>query len=151
MENKEDYLKFITSESYKQQIDVWYKAYNISHEKIDLFYDVLISIYELINDTYLGNDVVKTEEDQKNHFTWCWDKVIDDLSKEKIFLKNRGVHYEYFWGFFLEAFYYNKIQDKPILIPEYFKKLFDFNHKKTRAELDVLTDLYNLINQNLKK
>ena len=38
MENKESYLEFISSESYRQQIDIWYKAYNISREKLNLFY-----------------------------------------------------------------------------------------------------------------
>jgi hypothetical protein len=47
MENKEGYLEFVHSESYKNQIDVWYRAYNISREKTELFYDFLMSLYNL--------------------------------------------------------------------------------------------------------
>ena len=84
MENREGYLEFITSENYKNQIDIWYKAYNISREKTELFYDFLTSLYTLVDETYLGSDVVYLEETQKSHFTWCWDKIVDNFSKEKI-------------------------------------------------------------------
>ena len=130
MENKESYLEFITSENYKHQIDVWYRAYNISWEKIELFHDFFFSLYELVNETYLGYDVIIDEIDQKNHFTWCWDKTIDNFRKERILFRERGEHYEYFWNLFLEAFYFIMENDETSKIPEYIDKLFNFNHKK---------------------
>lgn len=150
MENRESYLEFISSESYKHHLDVWYRTYNISNEKTELFYDFLISVYNLIEDTFLGEDVLNNEIEQRNHFTWCWDKTIDSFSKEKIYFKDRGNHYEYFWNFFLEAFYYSKLDGEIPKIKEYFYKVFDFTHKKTRSELDILTEIYRLLNQNLK-
>jgi hypothetical protein len=151
MENKESYLDFVSSENYKQQIDVWYRAYNISREKTELFYDFLISLHDLIDETYLGADVLMTTEDQINHFTWCWDKTIESFNKEKISFKERGNAYKYLWNFYSEAYYYTKNSESIIRIPEYFYILFDFVHKKTRSELDMLTELYKLLDQNLKK
>jgi hypothetical protein len=151
MGNGESYLEFITSENYKQQIDIWYKAYNISREKTELFYDFVVSLYELIDDTYLGSDVIKTEEDQRNHFNWCWDKTIESYSKEKINFKERDSAYLYFWNFFLEAYYYMQYEDTTIRINEYFNILFSFKHRKSRSELDMLTEIYKLLEQNLKK
>lgn len=151
MKNKENNLQFFTSENYKYQIDIWYKAHNISHEKIQLFHDFLFTLYQFIDETYMGPDVMENETDQKNHFNWCWSKTIDLFSKEKIFFKEKGIHYEYFWNFFHEAFYYNSINNIPIKINDYIKIIFDFNHKKTRAEIDVLTELYKLLNESLKK
>ena len=43
------------------------------------------------------------------------------------------------------------MENETIKIRDYFKKLFDFNYKKTRSELDMLTELYKLLDQNLKK
>jgi hypothetical protein len=151
MKNKEGYLEFIASESYKQQIDIWYRAYNISREKTELFHDFLSSLYELMEETYLGADVMDNETDQKNHFTWCWDKVIKSFELERIYFKERGQTFDYFWNFFLEAFYYNKIDENINRIKEYFYILFDFEHKKSRSELDMLTEIYKLLDQNLKK
>lgn len=151
MENKEGYLEFISSESYKHQLDIWYRAYNISHEKTELFHDFLFSLYTLVEDTYLGPDLLYEETVQKSHFSWCWDKTIDNFAKEKILFKERGVHFEYFWNFYLEAFYYTKLDNKENKILEYIYKLFNFEHKKTRSELDMLTTIYKLLDQNLKK
>jgi len=81
MENRENYLEFVSSESYKHQIDIWHRAYNISREKTELFHDFLGSVYELVEETFLGADVTEYEEDQKNHFTWCWDKTIENFGK----------------------------------------------------------------------
>ena len=56
-----------------------------------------------------------------------------------------------FGTFFLEAYYFNQLDDKPIRINEYFDKLFNFKYRKTRSELDMLTEIYKLFEQNLKK
>ena len=85
MDYKEGFLEFVSSDNYKNQIDVWVRAYNISYEKTELFYDFLVSLYDLIESTYLGVDMMVSEIDQKNHFTWCWDKTIESFNKEKIF------------------------------------------------------------------
>jgi hypothetical protein len=151
MKHKESYLEFVSSESYKHQLDIWYKTYNISFEKTQLFFDLVDSLYELIETTFLGVDVIYNESDQKNHFTWCWDKTLEDYSKEKIYFKERGNCYEYFWNFYLEDYYFSKLEDKTVKIKEYFYKLFSFTHKKTRSELDMLTEIYKMLEQNLKK
>jgi hypothetical protein len=151
MEKRESYLQLIHSDSYKHQIDIWYKAHNISREKTELFYDFLVSLHELIEQTFLGEDVIKTEDIQRNHFTWCWDKTIENFNKEKIYFKERGNHYEYFWNFFLEAYYYIQLDGNQVRIYEYFYKLFDFKHKKSRSELDILTEIYKLLDLNLRK
>lgn len=149
MKRSEDYLGFISSENFKNQAEIWYKAYNIIREKTELFHDFIVSLYELIDSTYMGADVTITELDKNNHFNWCWNKVITNFAKESIVFKERGEHYEYMWSFFNEAYYLN--ESKNNRIKEYFKKLFQFDFKKTRSELDMLTEIYKILDNNLKK
>jgi len=141
---------FFFDENYKYQIDIWYKAYNINHEKLELFHDFLLSLYENIDSTFLGSDIIVDDTDQKNHFTWCWNKTLDTFNKEKIFFKRYGIHYEYFWNFFREAFYYANLEKKENKILNYIAILFNFKHQKTRAEIDILTEIYKLLNDGLK-
>jgi hypothetical protein len=44
MEMKKDdgYLEFVYSENFKNQAEVWYKAYNILREKTELFHDFVV-------------------------------------------------------------------------------------------------------------
>lgn len=151
MGKKDNIPEIIVSESYKQQLDIWFRAYNISHEKLELFHDFLFTLYELIDNTYLGADVMYYDNDQKNHFIWCWNKTINQFILEKIYFKTNTYYFEYFWNFFHEAYYYNKLNNTKIKIEEYFKVLFDFKYKKTKAELDILVEIYKLMNEALKK
>ena len=85
MENKDTYLKSILKDQdYGYQTEVWYRAYSISIEKIELFYDLVDSLYRMVDQTYLGPDAIITEEEQKIHFTWCWDRVIGNLSQHHV-------------------------------------------------------------------
>jgi len=151
MGNKKKYTENLLPENYKYQIDIWCKAHNINHEKLILFNDFLISLFNLVDRTYLGEDVMILEKHQKEHFTWCWNRIIVNFSKENIHFGPNGKYYDYLWSFFYEAFYLSKLNNSEIKILDYFKILFDFNHIKTRSEIDVLTDIYKLMNENLKK
>lgn len=144
-------IEHLSSDNYRHRVDIWYRTYNISREKLNLFHDFLISLYELIENTYMGSDIMVNNIDQKNHFDWCWNKTIENFTKEKIYFKERGILYEHFWEFFLDAFYLTKIKNDPIRITEFFRILFDLSHIKTNSELEIMTEIYRLFDQNLKR
>lgn len=151
MKNKENDIESLLSESYKNKLDTWYRAYNISREKLELFHDFLISLNDLINSTYLGDDVLETNKQHKEHFLWCWKKTIDNFKKERIEFKENGLHLDYFLNFYIESFYTNNSNEDTLILLNYYNQLFDFNHTKTSNELDILTYIYKLFDQNLKK
>jgi hypothetical protein len=150
MKNKEDKLENSSSGNYKYQLEIWFKAYNISREKLELFHDFIFSLHDLIDMTFLGIDVLEKEIDQKGHFNWCWKKTIENFDKEKIHFKENGDHFIYFWNFFYEAFYFSKLENQKDKIPSYIEKVFEFQTKKTKSELEVLLEIYKILNQNLK-
>ena len=78
----EQFYKYITEPIEKEEMALWVKAYNIKSEKTELFFDFINSLFTLIRETYLGEDIMKKEEDIKGHFTWCWDKVVSNFKKE---------------------------------------------------------------------
>ena len=151
MEKREGYLEFIAAENYKNQVEIWFKAYNITREKIELFHDFISSLFDLMTETYMGPDVTIDTVDQQNHFNWCWDKTLKNFEMESIHFKSTGGHYNYLWSFFQEAFYMNELENRPNHIKEYYNKLFSLDYKKTRSELDLLTEIYKIIESNLKK
>jgi len=148
MDNKEEHL---TSETYKEQIEVWYKTHNIIREKAELYYDFLFSLLDIVDETYLGSDVIKSDEDMINHFNWCFNKVVSNFEQERIYFNNKDTHYDYLWVFFYKAYYTCPTENKMEILSEYFKVLFNFNRIKTPPELESFTDLYKIFDQNLKK
>ena len=125
----------------------------MTYEKIELYGDVFKSLNHIILDTYLGDDVSETkitlsEEDKIFHFDWCWKKVIDDFKRENIIIKYDGEHKEYFKSFYLETFYnQNEIKIKES-IPKFLSDIFDFTMTYSKSDLDLLTELYKLIEKN---
>ena len=109
----DNFFKYISKPMSQEDVDIWFRINNIIPEKLELFSDFSHSLNIILNDTYLGeNDqsnetkISLTQEDKKNHFDWCWNKLIDNFSKENIFFQNEGGHYEYFKAFFDDIFYH---------------------------------------------
>ena len=139
------------SQTFKEELDFWFRYNNVSREKINLFYDFIISLDDLIESTYLGSDVIDDESKMKGHFTWCWKRIIENFTKERIFFKEYGNHFEYLWTFYYEAYYVQKMANANIQIHDYYYKIFDLNHQKTTTELEILLTVYKIFEQNLKK
>ena len=55
----------------------------------------------------MGPDVIVTQDEQLNHFNWCWNKTIQNFEKESITFKETGQHHDYLRDFFYEAYYLN--------------------------------------------
>lgn len=155
MEERQNYIvtefyEYLTQEMNENQIEVWLKANNIIPEYSQLFYDFVMSLYMLVEITYLGDDVVSTIDDKQGHFNWCFNKVIEDFEKENVIFSSKGQHYDYFWTFFEDAFYYEETRESVQNIEVFFKNLFNLKGKKTKSELDMYTDLYKILENALK-
>jgi len=143
--------KQIISTTYREQIEIWYKSHNIIQEKCELYYDFLSSLLNLINETYLGINFITSDEDMVNHFNWCFNRIISNFEQERIYFNNKNEHYDYLWVFFYKAYYTCVTENKTGILSDYFKILFNFNKVKTPSELESFTDIYKLLDQNLKK
>jgi hypothetical protein len=142
-------LKTIILEDYTR-FESWYEKYDITIEKIDLFYDFLSDVSRLLITTYPGDDVMDSQEHRKNHFTWCWDKIIDQCSKEDIHFNKRGVHYEYFWVFISEILYEVDENVESSKILSFLKTLFydfDLSNEKSKG---IMITIYKILDKNLK-
>jgi hypothetical protein len=139
------------TEKFKKKLEIWIKTYNINFEKLKLYRDFSLMLFDLIEETYLGVDVMEDETDQENHFKWCWGRVVKNFTKEKIYFKEFGDHYQYYLLFFLEAYYMSKLNNKEYKIPEYLETLFDLTTIKSNSELDLIVEVYKILDNNLKK
>jgi hypothetical protein len=142
----------LTLESYREQINMWYSANNVIREKAELYYDFISSLITLIDKTYLGSDVISTQEDMTNHFMWCFNKILSDFEHERIkFTSVSTTAYDYLWYFLYKGYYSSNAENKLEVLLEYFNYLFDLNIVKTPPELETFMDFYKIFDQNLKK
>ena len=140
----------ILIENYLSRIDIWNKSHNISRERSELYHDFLVSLFTLIDDTYLGKELVSGEGDVLNHYQWCFNKTLLNFEMEKIYFNTKGDHFEYLWFFFFGAYYNSDQEEKRVRILNYFHKLFTIDVIKNDNELNAFLDLYKIFEQNLK-
>jgi len=132
------------------EVEIWFSVHNMIPERIELFGVVFTSLAYSIIDTYFGEDnyetkVVMSESDKKNHFDWCWDKLIKDFENENILIDSDGEHKEYLWNFFLDSFYTQPQVNIREAIPEFIEELFNLEKPFAKSDLDILTELYKTL------
>lgn len=150
MKHKNEVLEYLMKPISNIQVDIWLKANNIIHEKSELFHDFLFSLLKLIENTYMGDDVTGLDEDKQKHFDWCWNKIIGDFEKEKIVFEKSGHHYDMLWSLFQDSFYSEDDKENTMRVQEFLNRLFNLTAKKTKSELDMLGDLYKILEKSLK-
>ena len=149
----ENFFNWMAKPLPKDEIIIWFNIHNMTYEKIELYGDVFKSLNHIILDTYLGDDVSETkitlsEEDKISHFDWCWKRVIEDFKRENIIIKYEGEHKEYFKSFYMETFYNQNDVKIKNSIPKFLSEIFDVTMTYSKSDLDLLTELYKLIEKN---
>jgi hypothetical protein len=153
----ENFFNYIAKPVDFDDVEIWFRANNITYEKLELFSDFSLSLYYLMFTTYLGMDtnsnetkIVLTDDDDEKHFEWCWNKVLSNFKKESIEFTPNGEHYDYYLSFFKDTFYNkkeNKLRDS---IGEFFKDLFDIEKPFTKSDLDMILSMYKLLEKSIK-
>jgi hypothetical protein len=151
----ENLFNYISKQVDPEEVDIWFKINNIIPEKLELYYDFCHSLYLLIISTYLGDDdnketnIQMTEEDNLKHFVWCWNKNIENFSKENILFELDGDHFKYFYTFFLDIFYNQKEKKIKSSIEFFFHDLFSREKPFTQIDLDLIYNIYKSLDKNL--
>jgi hypothetical protein len=151
----ENFFDWMAKPIPKDEIIIWFNVHNMIYEKIELYGDIFKSLNAIIVDTYLGDSNSETKinlsnDDKISHFNWCWKKMVNDFEKENINIKFKGDHKEYFQSFFMDSFYNqreNKIKES---ISRFLNEIFDTNMVYSRPDLDLLTELYKLMEKNME-
>jgi len=71
------------------------------------------------------------------------------FKKENINFNVEGTHYDYFFHFFYESFYLKKDDEHLEKLKHFLNILFILHTDKTKSELDMLYEIYILLNESL--
>jgi hypothetical protein len=139
----------------KEEVIIWFNIHNMNYEKIELYGDISKSLTTIIMDTYLGENnsetkIMISDEDNRSHFDWCWKKMIDGFRKENIIIKSKGEHKEYFESFFMDTFYNQSRESIKHSINKFLTEIFDTEMTYSKSDLDLLTELYKLMEKNME-
>jgi len=150
----ENFFALLTVPIPDEEVEIWFNVNNMTIEKRQLYADLCLSLVYLINETYLGEELDKTnplvlsQNEKNDHFEWCWKKTIDNFSKEALKFKYEGEHKEYFKEFFDEVFYNQKDDNIINNIPKFLESLFNEETIYTQTDLNMITEIYKLFDKS---
>ena len=155
MSSMENFFNCMSKPIPKDEVLIWFNVHNMNYEKIELYGDIFKSLNETVHDTYMGDDLTETkismsQEDKELHFEWCWKKVTDDFRREGIDILSEGEHKNYFKGFYLDTFYNPTERNLKESISTFIFDVFDVDKSFTKSDLDILTELYKLMEKNIE-
>lgn len=150
----ENFFNWIMKPISFDDVNNWISAQNMTYEKISLFFDIVMSLYYIVDDTYLDGGVTEisiqmSKKDKQNHFDWSWTKLISNFRKENIEISELGEHRDYLETFFWETYYDQTDVEIKNSIPIFFKNIFNMSKTFTKSDLDVLTEIYKIMDKNL--
>ena len=154
MNSMENFFNWMSKPIPKDEVIIWFNVHNMITEKIQLYGDIFQSLNQIIIDTYLGDDTTETkivisDDDKLAHFEWSWKRTLDNFKKENINIKANGEHKDYFKDFFSETYYNQKEKNVKQSIPKFISDVFDINKEFSKSDLDILTELYKLLEKNI--
>ena len=151
----ENFFNWMSQTVPKDEVIIWFNVHNMSYEKIELCGDIFRTIYKIVIDTYLGNDDIETriqisKTDNELHFDWCWKLLVENFRKENIIIKEEGQYKNYLKSFFIDTYYDSTQKGIKEAIPNFLDDVFGLDRPFTKSDLDILTELYNLMEKNIE-
>lgn len=155
MNSMENFFNWMSKPIPQDEVIIWFNVHNMNYERIELYGDIFKSLNYIIIDTYMGGETNETKislskEDKELHFEWCWNKMVEDFKRENIIIKHGGEHKEYFRSFFFDTFYNQSEKNIKESIPNFLVEVFDVEKPFSKSDLDILTELYKLMEKNIE-
>ena len=150
--NSSEFMDYITTPLTYEQMHLLYRANNIKYDRCNLYRDFIESLNKTINNTYLGSDFINSEVEVVQHFKWCIDKVINDFKEENISFEITTEMEDYFYFFYSELFYKSEDRKNDLDKLNSLSYLsFDYHRLKSRSDIDILIEVYKLLDKSLNK
>ena len=144
-----DFIEYISKPMKKDDILLMYRINNVIPERSALYLDFSHSLFDLVINTYMGDELMDAKR-VKEHFDWCWKKIVESFKKEKIYFESTEL-YGYFFTLFLESFYSetDKSEKNVNKILEFWQDIFKYSTSKTLSEVEAFIDLYKIFDKSL--
>jgi hypothetical protein len=137
------------------EVITWFNIHNMNYEKIELYGDISKSLTKIISDTYLGENVSETKiflsnDDNKLHFDWCWNKMVENFVKENTVITSDGEHKNYLKSFYMDI-YYNQSNNKVrSSVSVFLSEIFNMSKPFSKSDLEMITEIYKMMDKNVK-
>ncbi len=154
MKGKEMIAKLLEKPT-KADIERLYKEFNVNRERVNLYKYFIINLSKKVYETYLGKDCLKTKEDIKGHFEWCFNTNLTEFENIGFKFNKTEEIYDYFLEYYDTTIYSCGDQDDFTFENDkkYIENIFqyDFNASKNNLKLFTMVEFYAIFEKSFNK
>jgi len=126
----------------------------IVKDRVEIYKDFTINLLYYIIDYYLDKKTLSKDEDIRNHFNWCFNKVCDEFKKEDIDFSSNNELKEYFYNFYVNQFYKreplnNEEELTLVSYEKFWRNIFEIDKQKNKNIINTLIELYNIYDTSI--
>lgn len=126
------------------------QKYMIIKDRVEIYKDFTINLLSYIMDFYLDNKTLSADNDIRNHYNWCFNKVCDEFKEEGLDFSNNENLRQYFYDFFYHQFYKRENQD---IVYTYYEKfwlnIFNIEKQNNKNIMNTMVELYNIFDKSV--
>lgn len=131
------------------------QKYIIVKDRVEIYKDFALNLLYYINYYYIDRESLNEDQDIRNHYVWCFNKVCDEFLKEGIDFRKNDELKEYFYAYYYHQFYRvkgNVNQDTSLEYYERFwKSIFEIDKQKNKNIINILVEIYNIYDKSINQ
>lgn len=122
----------------------------IIKDRVELYKDFTYNLLSYIFEYYLDKETLSLDEDIKNHFMFCYNKVCDEFLKEEISFSGNKELIEYYYTYYYHHFYKTEEEIKKDYFIRFWNSIFEIDRPQNKNMIKVLVELYSIFDKSIK-
>jgi len=129
------------------------QKYIIVKDRVEIYRDFAMNLLYYIFNFYIDKESLSADEDIRNHYNWCFNKVCEEFKQEDLDFSTNQELKEYFFAYYYHQFYkVNNNQDTSIEYYEKFwKNIFEIDRQKNKNIINILIEIYNIYDKSVNQ
>jgi hypothetical protein len=129
------------------------QKYIIVKDRVEIYRDFAMNLLYYIFNFYIDKESLSADEDIRNHYNWCFNKVCEEFKQEDLDFSTNQELKEYFFAYYYHQFYkVNNNQDTSIEYYEKFwKNIFEIDGQKNKNIINILIEIYNIYDKSVNQ
>lgn len=124
-------------------------------DRVDLYLDFALNLLYTIDYYYLDKETLNNDEDIRNHYDWCYNRVCDGFKDEEIYFHDNDELREYYYSYYYYEYYVADQLEELKKYKSFMLSVFNIENPKNKAYVDALMEIYEIsektINNTTKK
>jgi hypothetical protein len=123
--------------------------YTLIKDRIEIYKDFTYNLLSYIYDYYLDRETLSLDEDIRNHFMFCYNKVCNEFLEQEIDFRYNNELIEYFYIYYYHHFYRADENIEKEFFVDFWNMIFDINNPKNDNIMKIMTELYRIFDTSI--